>query len=191
MNEILMARLIIVELFYQNLRCVESVFRKLRNFYGLHNRLSEITIGWIIEKFDSLKDKKKTENIVVAVTRKYWFCSIKCSSDDVHKYTIVYLIYGFIIMFKKHKNKAITWNEITWIHWKITSRNGDINGHQDNVIWQRWTIFFEVLQKARSLRIIHNRLKDEIINVVSEIELELCKILLKIWTKEWTSIELQ
>ncbi|KAK4877722.1 hypothetical protein RN001_010228 [Aquatica leii] len=44
-------RVQIVGLFYENQRFVKSVFRKLREFYGVHNRPSESTIDRIIKKF--------------------------------------------------------------------------------------------------------------------------------------------
>jgi len=55
-------RVQIVELFYENQRSVKNVFRKLRDFYGLHNRPSERTIGRIVQKFQdtgSVEDKKR------------------------------------------------------------------------------------------------------------------------------------
>ena len=38
-------RVQVVELFYENQCSVKSFFRKLREFYGLHNRSSGSTIG--------------------------------------------------------------------------------------------------------------------------------------------------
>jgi hypothetical protein len=54
-------RVQIVELFYENKRSVKSVYRKLREFYGLHNRPTESTIGRIVKKFQetgSVEDQK-------------------------------------------------------------------------------------------------------------------------------------
>lgn len=54
-------RVQIVELFYENGRSVKNVYRKLRQFYGRHNRPSESTINQIIKRFQqtgSVEDKK-------------------------------------------------------------------------------------------------------------------------------------
>ena len=51
-------------------------------------------------------------------------------------------------------------------------------GHQDHVIWHRWTIFFGVMVKSQVYK--NNpqsipELKDEIIRVVGEIDPQLCQ----------------
>lgn len=54
-------RVQIVELYYENERSIRTVFRKLRKFYGRHNRPSESTINQIIQKFQetgSVEDKR-------------------------------------------------------------------------------------------------------------------------------------
>ena len=46
-------RLQIVQLYYENVRFVKSVYRAIRPIYGVHNRLTERTIRHTIGKFEN------------------------------------------------------------------------------------------------------------------------------------------
>ena len=97
-------RIQIVELFYENLCSVKSVFRKSRELYGLHNHLSESTTGQIIKNFKRpVRWKiKKLKNTVVAVIHKkilIWFVKVlsktlKCQLDNIRN-KLAYFTQGF------------------------------------------------------------------------------------------------